>query len=398
MISERNTQNLLWFADQYQPMDGYWFAIWPTLSVWNKVIEPIQEFTAQELKNEGINNWAPYPQRLGHISVFVGLNEKTTGDEKVAISRRIAEKVSQIKSYPICFENARVQRGPGKFVTLHFNSPATKAINALIREAISDAILNNEFDRSHLKSTAKGDNLDRDILPHITLGIIDVEDSEEIPWEEKHKDIQALGNKNNKAQFEKSFKQRFKPTGNFSVSSVELIGSNSLSKTLKVAEKSYLTLASCELNQTSPATKKISSIPKQTWYDPTWNNNVWSEIVLGTIFRNGCGLFTANIAVMVRRLTNNPTLELEFKKEFDEYRHPLISIGFKDNHEAEDFFTQINVSDKISNLFWGICNKNNLFWVRLGTKRMTTLFGNEAPKYHAECLKELSYLQTIVRN
>jgi len=393
MIQEKNTQNLQWFVDQDHQMEGYWFALDPTLSVWNNTIEKIQNFVGEELSKEKITNWAPYPYKLGHISVFVGLNAKATGEEKAAILRRIAEKISQTQAYSINFENAVIKRGPGKYVTLHLDSPATKAINELVREAIAESYYAHEFDISHLTG-----ELNKDISPHITLGIIDVEDSIEILWPNKHKDIKALVNNDNTMKFQKLFKQKFKSTASFPINSIELMGTNNLSKKSKIAEKNYLTLASCGLMQA--ASKNSPQL--ELWYDPTWGKENWYPIIKARQIPRVTETM-AVLTVSLAKVFNKADLKLAFEKDVCENGHQLISMGFEDLSDAKSLVQLIDPSCPIF-------EKENRFWVSLGENRMSALceyttthckdivsriYKYSGPKVHATLWNELFHLQLI---
>lgn len=243
-----NPQNLKWHVHPHHQFEGYWFTIKPTPESW-QTIEKIQEFAGKKLKEEGINNWAAYPYHLAHITVFLGLSDKTTEQEKSLIMKRVANKISQLKNFDINFQvkDAKIGRGPGKFLTLHFDTPQTKVINEKIKEAIKEAIACGEFDRRHLQQDEKGDKLDRKFKPHLSLGVIDLEDN--MDWSKKPKDIKAFLNKNNSAQFETKVKGAFaNDTIKFPVKNIDLLGSNHLSKFVTVNNKNHTKVASCALN------------------------------------------------------------------------------------------------------------------------------------------------------
>jgi hypothetical protein len=96
MINNRNSPNLDWVRNPSDAYEGYWLAIRPTTQDlyggWSE-IKKIQNFVGAELRKEGITTWAPYTERLAHVSVFLGLTEQTTAKEKEAVMLRVAGKL-----------------------------------------------------------------------------------------------------------------------------------------------------------------------------------------------------------------------------------------------------------------------------------------------------------------
>jgi hypothetical protein len=365
-----NKENIQWQESPNYQMEGYWFAVEPKRSEW-KTVKVMQDFVGKELEKEKINNWAPYPHNLAHITVFLGLNEKTTKQEKSAIMLRVSDKISQMKDYKINFCPQNIKRGPGSFVTLHFDSSQTQAINTKIREAIKEAIKEGEFDKSHLRANNKGNKLNKDISPHITLGIIDVEDSGDTPWVNRHKDIKSLMNKEKSAQFEKSFKDKFKKTNVcFSVDKVSLIGTNNLSKYKPISEKKYKTLANCNLNQISiskPFNLSFSE-SEETYKEINNNEQICLENKRDELINQLNELRLKSIAKKVADTVGNDVY-LKIKKDSDGNGNDLINVGFENKSDAIDLLDKVGNGTKI----W---NEDNRYWVRLGEKRMKMLFGS----------------------
>lgn len=373
MIVSNNSNNVSWHVPNTHNMQGYWFAVEPTPTAW-KTIEKIQNFVGQELSKEKITTWAPYPHKLSHVSIFLGLSEKTTPSEKSNIMRRVGEKVAKLDKFSIDFDmnQAELVRGPGNYITLQFDSPSVKILNEKVREAIKEAIQAGEFDRTHLYTNGTGtDKLDQDIHTHFTLGILDVEETPQTPWKDKHKDVKALFNKENKAKFEALFKQKanteFKNLHvNFPVNEVELLGLDKAK--VKVQSKEYLSLASCGLadpsNLLNPNVKPFD--PQQKPQQPVNIIQGMQNLVINTPKPiTALERIHEKVAAVLGKVVN-----VEFKADHDENHRPLINVGFKDYNDAARLFQAAGTGGNIFHI-------GDKYWVRLGQKRLANLFGEQ---------------------
>lgn len=391
--TQAQPSNLTWLSLPQQQMDGYWLAVEPSPAAWN-TIQKIQNFVTSEMAKEKIQNWAPYPHRISHVSIFLGFNEKMTAQEKTVVMRRVADKISKMPKFNIDFDlsQAVLDRGPGNYITLKFTSPSIQALNLKVREAVKEAISAGEFDRSHLYTNGTGkDKLDLDIEPHMTVGIIDVNESPAIEWKDKHPDMRAFYNKANTQRFIDLFKEKTSKGElnglrvSFPVNNIDLLGLNNPKS--KVAQKQYTTLATCGLNteskslnpyaqyyQHAPAAAQPSSQPAQRAGYTAPALPADSRAKSEELLRQFQGLSISQPMpplVEIRQKMGEiifPGVSLKFKLDKDESGQPLINVGFDTFEQAKRVLDQTAMGGKI----W---NTDGKYWVRLGQKRMMALFG-----------------------
>lgn len=384
-VTQQNSENLAWLVAPEQKMKGYWLAVEPSPSAW-KSVEKIQQFAAAEMKKEGITNFAVYPHKISHVSIFLGFTEELTTQEKRAVMQRIAQKVALLPKFDIQFKlkTATLDRGPGKYMVLKFDSPETERLNQVVRDAIKETIAAGQLNRQHLYVNGGGkDKLEAKADPHFTIGVVDVDDSVNVAWGDKHTDIKKFVNNEKTNAFTALFNAKVKngefgDTISFPVDSLILLGMNS--QTEKVSQKNYPVLANVGLKHTTaPKTAAVTPAPsiKPAAVTPLFQD----DVAVRPLYYFG---------MSIKELTGIHIFG--WKRVFDNDKK-LIAAGFETEAEARRVLDLLNqlTGQTAHTVFSGLGYKNKMtYWVRFGEERCKAFLGNDlGPKVYKNGIRFL---------
>jgi hypothetical protein len=261
--------NLEW----HQPnnTDGCWLSIPVIASV--SQFDKVTKFVSEELKKEKINTFVPYKYEQSHMSLFVGFAKGISSEKKQLLMRQIAKSIAAylgpLAMLEIDFKDPKthIVRGPGPWVTLHFESPMCERINEVIKKTLGNALKNGDL---KVEDLYRFENITKDINPHITLGILDVPNPTERDWSKVHTDVKALASNVNKEKFQKAYEANAeikKEKIYLHSKCIELLGIND--PTAKVQDKKYTLIAQIVSNPLPMPTVVDSKIVFQQIAPPT---------------------------------------------------------------------------------------------------------------------------------